>query len=75
MNTLLLAEELRATIMRDSLGLSEQILEDYTWEPLDYTTILDEPDVKPVTKIDELNKEQLFFTFAAKIFLKLNISI
>ncbi|VDN50660.1 unnamed protein product [Dracunculus medinensis] len=57
MNTLLLAEELRATIMRDALGLSEQILEDYTWEPLDYTTILDEPDVKPVTKIDELNKE------------------
>uniref|UniRef100_A0A915BN58 Dicer-1 n=3 Tax=Parascaris univalens TaxID=6257 RepID=A0A915BN58_PARUN len=56
-NCLLLADELRETIVSEALGLDSKVPEDYVWPPLDYTTPMDDSDFKPVQKIQHLRQE------------------
>ncbi|VDM39187.1 unnamed protein product [Toxocara canis] len=56
-NCLLLANELRETIVSEALGMDNSVPEDHVWPPLDYPTPMDDVDVKPVHKIQHLRRE------------------
>lgn len=57
-NSLLLADELRETILKEALGSDAVVPENYSWPPLDYPTSFDDAEPKPVNKIQHLRKEQ-----------------
>ncbi|VDD85878.1 unnamed protein product [Enterobius vermicularis] len=58
-NSLLLADELRETILKEALGSDAVVPENYSWPPLDYPTSFDDAEPKPVNKIQHLRKEQI----------------
>ncbi|VDK55306.1 unnamed protein product [Anisakis simplex] len=56
-NSLLLADELRETIVNEALNMDGKVPDGHVWPALDYPTPMDDVDIKPVQKIQHLRKE------------------
>uniref|UniRef100_A0A158R4U7 RNA helicase n=1 Tax=Syphacia muris TaxID=451379 RepID=A0A158R4U7_9BILA len=63
-NSLLLADELRQTILKEALNSDAEVPEDYSWPPLNYPTSFDDVNTKPINKIQHLKREQLVGHFS-----------